>query len=273
MAKVHADHNGGLSESTFFHHLKIRDDLERQAMGIKAKQKAAEKSASDDGIDIAALKQVLKDRAIPVAERIKRFNQANLYRRFLGQPEGKMLPVLDENFNEDIGLTDEQREEKWRQHGYIGAREGKGLTDVMGDHDPNLAAGRCIREGWEKGQAENAKGIKATAKKPDPVEPAAPADEGKVVPKDEPEVAEAKKRGRPPKAKGLTYWHKPDARKVYEVSQADAPPEGAVNITKEEYEALKAQYEKADEDDWDSVAPAGADAPPAPDADAPPIPD
>lgn len=277
MSKILSDHNGGVSENTFFHHVRELENIAKQEMSLKAKKKAQMKAAKEDGIDVDDLKWAQKERARSEHERRASHNRRVSYLRFFKVRTGVDMNFIDETVDDDTGLNEAEREDKWTNFGFVGSREGKGLADVMQGHDPNSDTGRWITAGWERGQAENAKPIKKkssdtdTGKMNGGVKPAAEAKD--AGPKHEPEVETAKRRGRPPKD-GITFWHKEETKQVFKVSAADAPPEGAKNITKKEYERLAAEYEQSEKAAWEGAAPAGdAGQAPAPDEGAPPAPD
>ena len=264
-------HNGGQpTEESFFRRLRELNDLEQQDMRLKAKKKQWKKDTKDDGIDIDDLMYAKKLGNLSLEEQIASHNRRLTYLKYMKRPIASQINIIDPAFTDETGLSDEQREEKWQNIGYVGGREGKSLSDVMSGHDPNGDTGRWITAGWEAGQAENAKGIKKG-----PAKKSSDAETGKLtggVSDTKPESGATpqtvdsespKRRGRPPKNPGVTYWHREDVKKVYEVPQSDAPPEGAANITKAEYESLKAKYDAENDDDWDSSGPASDD-PPSP---------
>lgn len=271
--KVLNDHNGGVTENTFFHHVRALEDLKKQATSVAGKIRAQKKLAKDDGLDIGDLDWAMKQRAKTLADQVASHNRRTAYLRFWKMPLGAQIDFVDE-INDETAMTDEQRQEKWENDGYVAGLEGKGMDVALGDHDPNSIAGRFILEGWRRGQEKLGKGIKKKDPEPKPAkekatakEAAAPANEkpARAGPQDEPEVAEAKKRGRP-KTKGVTYWHHPEIKKVYEIDAvSEAAPEGAVSVTRPEYDELKAKYAAELEADWDDGAPKGEEEqPPAP---------
>lgn len=261
---LNAGTNGsGPSEAVFFKHQKAFDDLLKQKSSLLALEKKCKKLADDDGVNWDVLKRINTIRskgASGILEETKMRNLETLFLRYMKHPLGEQLQIIDESaINDDTNLTEEEREEKWRGVGEVAGKQAKGLDIVMEGHDPNSDTGRWIREGWEKGQAANAAGIK---KKP------AETSKPKSKPKDEPEVLEAKKRGRP-KQGGVSYWHDAEKGKVYEVGVSDATPEGSKSITREEYTKLKAEYDAKDQGDWENSAPDpdnndGFDSPPSP---------
>lgn len=277
---LNAGHNGGVTENTFFHHLKVMDDLDRQKASLMSKIKNAKKQAKDDGINMKVFDAVRTMRAVSQEELARELDITFAFMKYLKMPVAQQLAPIDISLvDESIAdLSDEERAAKWENDGFIAGRSGTNKSDCP-HQDPNSPAAKSWVEGWERGQAENAKGIKEGPKKT-----SSDADSGKldggVKPKHEPEVEEAgKKKASGGRTKGTTYWHDAEKRKVYEVTSADPDPEGATSITKKEFEKLKAEYAKADEDDWDNAAKAAAEAgsdkadddfgdddPPAPDA-------
>lgn len=270
-----AGDNGGITENVFFEHVRAMEEIQKRKMKLMADEKAAKKLAKEDGIDLEDLKTVQRERAMSLAEQIASHNRKTQYQRFFKMPIGQHINIVDENFSDETGLTDEEREAKWVGFGQVAGLEGKSLNEVLSGHDPNADTGRWITTGWEKGQATL--GSKIRQKKADPApekkadsKPAAAATtqpEKAEAPKSEPEADQAKRRGRPPK-NGVTYWHNPELKKVFEVSSADAPPKDAVSITKPEYEKLSHEYAKAAEDDWDQASPSKDETPPAPGSEA-----
>lgn len=180
MPRILPDHNGGVSENTFYHHDRIIESINSQMASLRSKLGTAKKAMSDDGLDWDDYKYAKKQRARTLADQIASHNRRLSYMKFLKMPIADKLPNVDA-FSDETDLTDEQRQEKWENEGYVAAREGKGMDS--NPHDPNSISGRFYNEGWRRGQEENAKGIKA-GPKPE----TAPAPTG------------AKKRGRPSKA-------------------------------------------------------------------------
>lgn len=259
-------HNGGrISQKAF---LKLNGDfdaLESRAAKLRADRGAFWKRAKEDGLDRVGFEWARKQASLDAAERAAAHNTRYAYLKYLGFEDiAAGMSEVDENASDEIGLTEEQREAKWRDHGKRAGLAGATLSsaDVMKGHDPNSDVGRWIIAGWEAGQAELAKEIKPADKASD----AGGKLTGGVQPKDEPEVAAAKRRGRPPKS-GLTYWHNPETRKVFEVTLPDSGPEGAVAITRPEYEKLQAEYAKAEQEAWEQSAPDDGGGPPSPDDD------
>lgn len=236
---LNGDDNGGVSEAVFFQHLRNVDDVAKQKMALVAREKAVWKAATDDGISKDDLKVVMKDRAQTVDQRIASFNRRNSYRRFLKMPEALNLPVL-EDMKDEIGLTEEARHKKWEDEGYVAGKSGKN-RDVCPHTDPNSIGARIWMGGYDKGQAAI-----APKKKPPEQQALLPA----AVPNGEDAAAAPKKRGRPA---GVSYWHHAEQKAVFAVTIADKPaPEGSVNVTKPEYEKLKAEYEAALQAEWDA---------------------
>lgn len=244
-----AGDNGGVTEGTFFHHVRAIEDIKKQQSGLSGKMRQAKAKAKDDGIDIQDLEWALKQRAQSAEQQRKSHNNRVAYLKFMKMPIAEHLGAITEEISDEIGMSEEDRQKKWENDGYVAARQGDG-RDKNPHDDPNSLGARYWFTGWERGQAENAKGIK---KKPAD-KPAAPAAE-KAKPQHEPEVQAAS--GRKAKAKGVSYWHNAETKKVYEVDSSQANPEGAVAIKREEYETLKAQYDKELEDDWNAKADAG----------------
>lgn len=263
--KVLNDHNGGVSESTFFHHMRQKNDLDSRKAKLAGDTKNWKKQAKDDGIDLGDLEHALKIGKLSIEEQIASHNRRVAYLRFMKRPIGEQISFIDETVPDETGLTDEQREKKWTDIGFVAGAEGKNMADVMSGHDPNSETGRWITAGWEKGQADISKGIKKGPAKQDKAdEKANDVDAGKTKPKHEPEVEEAKKRGRPKKTDGVSYYHNPETRKVFEIKVSDAVPEGAVSITKPEYEKLAAEYAAAEKAEWEEAQKAkAADEPPS----------
>ena len=277
MARVLA-HNGGVTEKVFFDFEREYSSLKSQASAIAGKMRALKKRATDDGLDVEEFEYQRKRRDRPIEERRKAYENGRLYLKFWKDPLGAQLAEIAE-VKGDVGLTDEEREKRWEDEGYIvGARGGD--RKECPHPDPNSLGYRVWSMGYDKGQAAIApkKGGKAPAAVADG--PAASTDTttGKLTggvadkagapgpekdkPKDEPEVAAAKARGGKKGKAGVTYWHNAELRKVYQITTADADPEGAVNITKPEFEKLQAEYAKAEEDDWNSIAKPGTMAEP-----------
>lgn len=224
------------------------DELNRQASSIQGKKTALFKRAADDGVTKKALMAVMKERNDLANNRDKYERTLNLYRKYLGFPEVANLPPRPE-FHDEVDLSEEDRQKKWEEDGYVAGKLGKN-RDVCPHEDPNSMGARYWMAGYDRGQKENA----PKKKKPEPVvatgatgATAAPGPEGAAVgPQDEPEVKAAKAK----RKNGVTYWHNPETKKVYELTIADATPEGAKPITRTEYDKLKAEYDKAEEDEW-----------------------
>lgn len=177
-----AKHNGGITDTVFFHHVKEWGNLESQMNSIKAKMAAAKKQAKDDGVDHADMVHAIKQSKRPLAEQTDQYNRRLSYYRFMRLPIGTHMNFVDDNISDTTGLTDEQREESWKNQGFIA-----GVNAVNRDtcpHDPNSVAGRIWLQGYDEGQAKNAEGIK----KP-------------TVAKVEAAPKEKAARGRKPKAK------------------------------------------------------------------------
>lgn len=156
-----ARHNGGVTDTVFFHHLKALTDLEKQEMTIKAKKSAAKKAAEDDGVNWADMKYAAKQNHRPLAEQLEEYNRRLTYLKFFKLPMAAQMDFIDPNLSDTTGLTDEQREENWKSQGFQA-----GVLAVNRDtcpHDPNSVAGRFWLQGYEEGQAKNAAGIKAPA--------------------------------------------------------------------------------------------------------------
>lgn len=282
---LNAGDNGDISEKVFFDTIRELEDLAKRKAKLASDEKAVWKQAKDDGLDKDDLKTVMRRRALSTSEQVASHNRQTLYMRYLKLPIAEKIETIDEKFSDETGLTDEQRQTKWENVGYVAGMEGKGLDVAMEGHDPNGMTGRYIREGWEKGQKELGSKIKRKAPEPAKASPApetaTPEPVAETAQNETPpapsDISEApKRRGRPPKG-GLTYWHKPDTRQVFEVSVADAQPAGAESITRKEFEKLSAEYASAEESEWASSAPV-VDTPPAPEADddgwsSPPAPD
>lgn len=290
MSKILADHNGGVSEKTFFDAVRAKEDIKKRKGKLAADEKEINKRIIDDGIIMDDLNWVLRQRALTLEERIASHNARMAFLKYLKMPEGTQITFIDPAMSDETGLSPEEREEKWQNFGYVAGRAGQGLSDVMQGHDPNGETGRFITTGWEAGQADLAKGIKQkpkaaekgekTAAAPAATKPeaAAPAATEKVVPKHEQEVLDAgvKRRGRPPKETGITYWHNAETKQVFKVTEVDAQPKGSINITKPEFDTLLAKYEKEEKDSWEGAAAAAAAKPAAAEAatgDQPPAPD
>lgn len=203
------------------------------------------------------LETVMKDRLIPISERIKSHNNRTLYQRFLKVPGAEDIPILDEKKADGLGLSEEEWQARWENDGFIAGRTGRN-RDTCPHEDPNSLGARFWMAGYDRGQAENAAGIKATKKKIKDEEQAKatvaaetpPAPSEKITPQHEPEVQKAAGR----RKGGVTYWHDPVLKKVHEVTIADVEPAGSVNITKPEYIKLKAEYEAAEKAEWEAAA-------------------
>lgn len=158
MGKVIEETNGDVSEGTFFHHDKEWDSLTSQMSSMASKKRALRKRMKDDGIDIDDFLYQKKKRAKPVAEQVASYNRQLLYGQYWKMPAAMAQVKLGE-INDELGLTDEQRQKKWQDDGFIQGRSGKGMD--TSPHDPNSVAGRFWLEGWRDGQKKNAEGIKA----------------------------------------------------------------------------------------------------------------
>lgn len=263
MSRVLGD-NGGVSEAVFFAYDRERSSLRAQAAAINGKVRALNKRAEEDGLDVQEYEYQRKRRDRPLEERRKSYEAGRLYLKFWKDPLGAQLAEIAE-VKDEIGLTDDERLKKWEDEGYVVGMRGGNRTENP-HPDPNSLGARTWSAGYDKGQAKLApkKAGKAPAAVADGPAVASTdttggkltggvAKEGKPGPKDEPEVAAAKARGGKGRTKGVTYWHNAELRKVYEITTADPDPEGAVSITKPEFERLKAEYAKAEEDDWNST--------------------
>jgi len=265
----------GISEDVFFHHDRIFTDLKKQQSSIAGKMKAAKKSAEDDGLNYEDYKWALRQRALSVEQQRISHNNRYAYLRFYKMPVSEQMAPIAE-LKDAVGLTDDERQKKWEDEGYVAGVTGMNRDTCQHD-DPNSIAAKFWMAGYDRGQAKLGKGFKKKPADPAPEkEPAATSKpEEKIVPKPEPEVATAKAK-RSAK-KGVTYWHNAEIGKVYEVDVAGAAPEGSVSITRPEYEKLAAEYKTKEEDDWNAVAskdpaPAEVDADADDEGDGPPAP-
>ena len=248
--------NGGVTETVFFDALRELDEIDKQMNMLKAKKRVAWKRAEDSGLVKKDLETVMKDRLIPISERIKSHNNRTLYQRFLKVPGAEDIPILDEKKADGLGLSEEEWQARWENDGFIAGRTGRN-RDTCPHEDPNSLGARFWMAGYDRGQAENAAGIKATKKKIKEEDEAKakaaaeepPPPEAKIKPKPEPEVQQAGAR----RKGGVTYWHNAELKKVYEITSADADPVGATNITKPEYTKLKAEYEAAEKAEWEAA--------------------
>lgn len=261
--------NGDVSPEVWWQRYNEYTNLLKAQASLNAKKAAAKKASKDDGIEWKDFQDVDKMRALSMSEQIAKHNRMVRMMQFLKQPIAAHMQMIDETLSDETGLSDEQREEKWNNHGYVKGRGGETLADALEGHDPNSDTGRWITAGHDQGK--NALGTRPGSKGPAPVPKAAepkPAEE-KIVPKKEPEVEAAKKGS---KGKGVTYWHHAERRQVFEIGITDAPaPEGSVSIRKPEYEKLKAEYDQ--EFDASSPPKPGAKNAPADDGfDSPPTP-
>lgn len=280
MAQVLNGDNGGVSEGTFFHHVRILEDLERQANSIKGKQSAAKKLAVDDGLNLKDLKKIMSERALTVDAQVESLNRQNAYRRFFKMPTSKAMPFIAD-IKDELGLTDEERQQKWEDEGYVAGKLGQN-RDVCPHEDPNSLGARFWMAGYDKGQAELAKGIRqkpADKPKDKPAAETPPASTtatAKPGPQHEPEVAAAKARGgRKPKADtppvdpvsktgtvGVTYWHDVKGGRAIENKDGTPPDKGWENITRPEYDKLFAAYKAKADEEWESPAKPGTMATP-----------
>jgi ribosome modulation factor len=275
MARVlNGDNGGGISSDVFWHHVRAFEDLERQMNSIKGKIGAQKKLAIDDGLILKDLDKVKKERAMTVDDQIASFNRQNAYRRFFKMPVAAFIPVLAD-VKDETGLTDEERQQKWEDEGYVAGKLGLN-RDTCPHDDPNSLGARYWMAGYDKGQGELAKGFKQ--KKPDPKPAESP--ETKTKPKDEPEVAAAKARGgRKPKEAapippvdpvsktgtvGITYWHDIKGHRVIENKDGSPPVKGWENITRPEFDKLFQQYKAEADAEWETQA---ANKKPEPDTD------
>ena len=262
--RVLADHNGGVTEKVFFDFHREYESLKAQASSIAGKMRALKKRGTDDGIDIEEYEYQRKRRNRPIAERQRAYENGRLYLRFWKDPLGAKMTEIKE-FSDEVGLTDEERQKKWEDEGYVAGAAGKN-RDVCPHEDPNSLGARFWMAGYDKGQAMLGSKIKKGPVKPEekPAEKPAPAaaasSKEPIVPKVEPEVEAAGKRRR---GGGVTYWHNEALQKVYEINISDATPEGAVSVTRKEYDRLKAEYDKKADDDWETAGKAAAETLPA----------
>lgn len=267
MTKVIGEgHNGGVSEAVWWKHYQAFEAHAKKKANLDNDKKKIIKAAKDDGIDPEDFKDINKVRAQAFNDFIDKHNRMVRMMQFVRHPAAPFMQMIDPSLSDETGLTDEQRQEKWENIGYVAGRSSsvRDLPAVMEGHDPNSDTGRWITAGYERGQAENAKGIKAPKKAPEPATEQKPVDQTQQQadaaqqqvdsgPKDEPEVAAAKARG---KRGGVTYWHNEELKKVYEVGVSDADPEGAKPITKKEFVALGEKYAAEEKQNWEDSAPA-----------------
>lgn len=277
MPRVIGD-NGGVSEAVWWKHYQVFEGLAKEKSNHANKVKKANKACKDDGIDPADFKDINQVRAQALAEYIDKHNRLVRMMHFVKHPAAPYMQEIDPTLSDETGLTDEQRQEKWENIGYVAGRSAADRVETMKGHDPNSDTGRWILAGYERGQAENAKGIKKGPDKAPKAEEPAPVADAKVNPKPEPEVVAAGAKKAAGKKAGVTYWHNAELKKVYEVTTADPDPEGAKPITKKEYEKLATEYAEAEKQNWEESAPAaegekpatgdddGFDTPPDPDA-------
>lgn len=260
--------NGDVSPEVWWQRYNEYTNLLKAQASLNAKKAAAKKAAKDDGVEWKDFQDVDKMRALSMSEQIAKHNRMVRMMQFLKQPVAVHMTLIDETLSDETGLTDEQREEKWNNYGYVKGRGGETLAEALEGHDPNSETGRWITDGHENGK--NALGTRPGSRGPAPAakqtesKPLA-GTAGKITPKQEPEVAAAKGRG-----KGFTYWHHAERRQVFEVGIGDTPaPEGSVAIRKPEYEKLKAEYDA----EFDASVPPTTGKPPADDGfDSPPTP-
>lgn len=189
MSKVLEETNGYVSESTFFGHDREWDGLKSQMSGLAGKMRALRKRMKDDGIDIEDFVYQKKKRAKSVSDQTASYERQRLYGQYWKMPvavaQAELGTVADET-----GLTDEQRQKKWQDDGYVVGISGKGMD--QNPHDPNSVAGRFWIEGWREGQKKLGEGIKQ--KKADAAKPK--ADGGATVTN----ITDGKRgRGRPKK--------------------------------------------------------------------------
>jgi hypothetical protein len=242
--------NGTVSEAVWWKHYNALEDWAKQKARLDNDKKKLIKACRDDGVDPDDFKDINKTRAMALAEFIDKHNRNVRMMRMVRHPAAQYMQEIDPTLSDETGLTDEQRQTKWEDHGYVAGRAGKTLAEATEGHDPNSETGRWIIQGFENGK--NALGTRQGNKGPEPVakqtesKPLAET-AGKITPKQEPEVAAAKGRG-----KGVTYWHHAERRQVFEVGIGDTPaPEGSVAIRKPEYEKLKIEYDA----EFDASAP------------------
>lgn len=241
-------HNGGVTPNTYYHHLKQWEGFKARQDKLKGEVSAWQKTAIDDGIDIVDMKAAIKRKGLSDAEQIASFNRQMFYLQCMNVPLANLVAPIDESAIGDAGMTDEQRRKRWEDEGYLSGKTGKGLDVAMGNHDPNSIAGRFIREGWDRGQKENAAGIKKK-------EPA--ADKKAAAPKADAPKADAKAASKPGKAAAVkvSYWHNPDEKAVQEVKDGSLPEKPWVSVPRGEFDTLKAEYEKQAEADFEAAKP------------------
>lgn len=260
-SRVLADHNGGVSEKVFFDFDKEYSQLKSQASTIAGKMRALKKRGEEDGLDVQEYEYQRKRRMRPLEERRKAYENGRLYLKFWKDPLGAKLTPIEE-FSDEVGLTEEQRQQKWEDEGYVAGREGKN-RDACPHPDPNSLGARYWMAGYDRGQAANAAGIK---KKPDEAATDAPKKRGRpskaekeaaAAAEKEAERLAAEKAAKTVIAGGevrVTYWHDVKGGRVLEINDGSMPPKGAENLTKPEFLKLQSEYKKKEEDDWNSKA-------------------
>ena len=194
-AKPSGFNGDGPTEATFFKHQRAYEAIESDKASLRGKVKKAKKAAADDGVDWDDLKDLSGLRGSGAAEaEAARLQRMARYLGYMKNPLAAVLATMSEFKTDETSLTEEEREKKWRDHGYVGSREGKGLDQVLEGHDPNGDTGRWIRSGWEAGQKENAAPIKEPAKAKGKEKPDTVKADDKPKPQPEPEVAAANKK-------------------------------------------------------------------------------
>lgn len=257
MPRVLSGDNGGVTEKVFFDFDREYQEAKSMMTSAAAKMKSVKKRGADNGIDVPEYEWTRKYRNKTLEQQRTAHNHRVAYMNFWKMPIGAKIAEVDE-FSEDVGLSDEDRQKKWENDGYVAAREGK-RRDTCPHPDPNSLGARFWMAGYDRGEKqntmENAKGIKKGA-----------------APKHEPEVEAAKKRGRPKKGASpaepsksaeqpshaggevrVTYWNDVVKERVLKISDGSAPPAGAVNLTKAEYEKLEAEYAAKADEEWEGT--------------------
>ena len=272
-AKPSGFNGDGPTEATFFKHQRAYEAIESDKASLRGKVKKAKKAAADDGVDWDDLKDLSGLRGSGAAEaEAARLQRMARYLGYMKNPLAAVLATMSEFKTDETSLTEEEREKKWRDHGYVGSREGKGLDQVLEGHDPNGDTGRWIRSGWEAGQKENAAPIKEPAKAKGKEKPDTVKADDKPKPQPEPEVAAANKKAASKAKPGVVYYHNVEAKKVLELDQHAVFPEGYVPITRPEFEKLKAEYAAAENAAWEDSRPPAGDGDGFEDGDNPPDP-
>jgi len=128
------------------------------------------KNAKDDGVDLKAVDRVMRMAKMTEDEQKREHDITVAYARHLHLPIGTQLSFLSDMPDLSTAMTDEQKRQKWFDHGFSTSLLGGARTE--NPHLPETAEGVAWFDGYQAQQTERMKGFKS-------IDPQ--SDEGKTV--------------------------------------------------------------------------------------------